>query len=445
MAIPNPDRPGLHLISEPVHQPICNVEVEEALIGALILDPDAYSRVEGLTAEHFYSGAHREIFRAISEVHSRNQRPDLVRVVATLQDSGKLDECGGSRGISAIADRVVSTANVDQYALLVREKWARRQLVILGGEAVALARQEDSVTAISTLRSRLDALTGVSSADWVNLEDLQRDLQQECAEILQGKTRDVIPTGFYDLDAMLSGGFEPGTITLIGGRPSMGKSAIALSLASKMAKKAPVGFYSMEMSAMSLARRLAASASGVWSGAIKTMKLHREEDVEQLFFAISQLGKGRQLYMRFAQPSLDELCNDLRSAIARYGLKVVVIDHLHLLAGSEDTAELSPISNRLANLCRSTGVVMISLCQLSRSVEARTNKRPTMGDLRQSGSLEQDADSVMLLYRDEYYNPDSPDRGLAEIIIAKQRDGPIGTVKLLFEPHFCRFKNLATR
>lgn len=194
---------------------------------------------------------------------------------------------------------------------------------------------------------------------------------------------------------------------------------------------------------MSLARRLAASATGIWSGAIKTMKLHDEQLIEKLFAAIGQMGQGRELYMRFAQPSLDELCNDLRSAITRYGLKVVVIDHLHLLAGSEDTSELSRISNRLANLCRSTGVVLIALCQLSRSVEARTNKRPNMGDLRQSGSLEQDADNVMLLYRDEYYNPDSPDRGIAEIIIAKQRDGPVGTIKLLFEPHYCRFQNLA--
>jgi len=436
------EAPRLQLL-ETAQSPIASIEAEATLLGALILDPAAWVRVEGIiAAPHFYNSGHRDIFREIEALHREGKAPDLTLLVSRLADRGQLDAVGGRRAIAQLVDGVISTANVDQYAQLIREKWTRRQLMLLAGEMQRLAQESNSPEAIATIRTELDRLTGISADDWTTMDQLREQLIVECSAIMDGRPSAAIPTGFYDLDSKLSGGLEPGTITLIGGRPSMGKSAFALAIAAQMASTAPVGFYSMEMSSLSLARRLAASASGILGGAIKTMRLN-ESATSQLFESILAMAQGKQLFLRFRQPSLEVLCNDIQSAIARYGLKVIVIDHLHLMAGSEDTAELARISNRLANLCRATGVVMISLCQLSRGVESRTNKRPTMGDLRQSGALEQDADNVVFLYRDEYYNPESSDRGIVEVILAKQRDGPIGTVKLLFEPHFSRFRSLA--
>jgi replicative DNA helicase len=369
----------------------------------------------------------------------------MTVVASALKDKKQLESVGGESGIAQFLERVMSTANVDQYALLIREKWTRRQLFELGDQVSNMAYSDrKSPELITSIRESLDQLTGVEADDWVSLGDLQAELYGECQRLLDGGERDVVPSGYIDIDSMLSGGFEPGTINVIGGRPSMGKSAFALALAAEMARSAPVGFYSMEMSSKALARRLAASASGIWGSAIKTMKLSNPQMVDQILQSILSMGDGRDLFMRFKQPNIDELCNDVRSAISRHGLKVVFIDHLHLIDGNTDTAALAKISNQLANLCRSTGVVLFELCQLSRAVEGRNNKRPKLDDLKQSGALEQDADNVLLLYRDEYYNPDSQDRGIMEAIFAKQRDGPLGTVKLLFEPEFSRIRNLAT-
>jgi len=440
-----PQRSGMHLIAEPVRGPLANVSVEEAVIGGLLLHPEAYERVQGIIGhQHFYATSHQLIFKVIEEMQYDGKRPDLTVVTCALKDKGQLDTVGGETGVARFLNLVVSTANIDQYALLVRDKWTRRQLVDLGGQVSNMAYSEQtSPELITSIRESLDKLTGVEADDWVPIGDIQIELYGECERLARGGARDVVPSGYIDIDTMLSGGFEPGTINVIGGRPSMGKSAFALALAAEMSKSAPVGFYSMEMSSKALARRLAASASGIWGSAIKTMKVDPVLEA-QILRAVAEMGDGKDLFLRFRQPSIDELCNDIRSGVSRHGLKAVFIDHLHLIEGNHDTAALAKISNQLANLCRSTGVVLFELCQLSRSVEARNDKRPKQDDLKQSGALEQDADNIMLLYRDEYYNPDSMDRGIMEVLFAKQRDGPLGTVKLLFEPQFSRIRNLAS-
>ena len=438
-------RSGMHLVTEPVRTPIANVDAEAAILGSLLIDPNAFSRVEGtLQPEHFYSSSHRHIFEAIVDLCERGKRSDLTQVASILQDRSLLEACGGQSELARMSDRIVSTANVDQYALLVRDKWTRRQLLSLGKSAEALAYSLDSTEqVVGAIRDQVDALSGVASSDWVSLQEIASQLLSSSQDRINGVAREVTPSGFYDLDQMTAGGFEGGEVVVIAGRPAMGKSAFALAMASKMAEKVPVGFYSMEMSSEALGRRLVASDTGIWGSELKTMQMSDPRRVDKALQGICNLADGKRLYMRFNQPSLEEMVNDIQSAISRFGLKAVFIDHLHLMPGSEDSSQLAKISNRLARLCRSTGVNLFELCQLSRGVESRTNKRPTMGDLKQTSALEQDADKIIMLYRDEYYNPESPDRGIVELIFAKHRDGPTGTVKLLFEPQFSRFSNLA--
>lgn len=443
-AVPT-QRSGMHLVTEPVKPPIANIGAEAAILGCLLVDPGAFTRIEGLLQpEHFYSSAHRHIFESVINLNGQGKRSDLVQVASDLQDRKLLEACGGQIEIARMAEKVISTANVDQYALLVRDKWTRRQILRLGSSADTLAYSpETTEEVVGNLRDQVDELSGVSGSDWVSLQEIADQLLSSSQDRINGISRDMTPSGFYDLDQMMAGGFEGGEVVVIAGRPAMGKSAFALAMASKMAAKVPVGFYSMEMSREALGRRLVASDTGIWGSELKTMQMSDPRRIDKALQGICDLANGKELYMRFNQPSLEELVNDVQSAISRFGLKAVFIDHLHLMPGSEDATQLAKISNRLARMCRTTGVNLFELCQLSRGVESRTNKRPTMADLKQTSALEQDADKILMLYRDEYYNPETVDRGIAEVICVKHRDGPTGTVKLLFEPQFSRFNNLA--
>jgi replicative DNA helicase len=623
-----------------------NIEAEEAILGGILLDPEAISRVmEILTAEAFYIGAHRDIYRAALELHTKGQPTDLMTVTVWLKDHNKLDKVGGQTRLAQLVDRTISAANIDQYATLVMDKYTRRLLIQAGGEVAQLGydtslpleevldQAEQKLFNITQVRPQ----GGLTATSDILIDTFSEIEQRSLGVVLPG-----VPCGFYDLDAMTQG-FQRSDLIICAGRPSMGKTAICLNIARNIAalQKLPVAVFSLEMSKLQLVYRLLSSEVEMESSRLRTGRIAQQE-WERLGHAISVLSQMPVFIDDTPNASVTEMRSKCRRLQAEHGgaLGLILIDYLQLMEGSSDNRvqELSKITRSLKGLARELNVPIIALSQLSRGVESRTNKRPMMSDLREcvtgdtlvwltdgrrlpivdlvgqtpevismdkqgqlikaqadcvwevgtkpvfelttasgrkikatgrhrlytlsgwqqlqdlqtgdrlavanhmpmfdlvktemktqsisqhrmaalrgtsyggsshfkfaptrdvllsyadilcstelkdiatsdldwdeiaeikplgevtvydltvpgpaswmadgivshnSGSIEQDADLIMMLYREEYYEPDTPDRGIAEVIVTKHRNGPTGTVKLLFEPQFTRFRNLA--
>jgi replicative DNA helicase len=429
-----------------------NLEAEEVILGGILLDPDAIGRVaDVLQPEAFYMAAHREIFRTALMLHSQGKPTDLTAMGAWLADTGQLDKVGGTRRLSELVDRTLSTASIEQVARLVMDKYLRRQLIRSGNQVIRLGfdqakpmdqvldEAEQEIFAISQAKPSL-GLTPTAEILTRTFEEIEtRSLGTAVAGI---------PVNFYDLDAMTQG-LQRSDLIIVAGRPAMGKTSIVLNIAKNVAElhDLPVCVFSLEMSKEQLTYRLLSMEVGIESGRLRTGRLHQDE-WPLLGQGISALGR-LPIYIddkpNTGVLEMRSLCRRLMSEQGRE-LGLVMIDYLQLMEGSGSdnrVQELSRITRGLKGMARELNVPVIALSQLSRGVEARTNKRPMLSDLRESGSIEQDADLVMMIYRDEYYNPDTPDRGITEINISKHRNGPVGTVKLLFEPQFTRFRNLA--
>ncbi|CDM95108.1 MAG: replicative DNA helicase [Limnospira sp. PMC 1291.21] len=566
-----------------------NIEAEEAILGGILLDSEAISRVADiLKPEHFAISAHQTIYRATLTLHLQGKPTDLMTVTTWLADHNQLDAAGGQMKLGELVDRTISAVNIDQYSLLVIDKFLRRKLIQAGQEVAQLGYQTNMELekVLDQAEQRIFGVTQIKpKPDLVSISETLIDTFQGIEERSEGLALPGIECGFYDLDAM-TGGFQRSDLIIVAGRPSMGKTSFAISVAHSIAKKhnLPIAVFSLEMSKEQLVQRLLSSEARIESNRLRSGRISQAE-WEPLTQAIGTLSELPIFIDDTPNLTVTEMRSKTRQLQSQQGgnLGLVLIDYLQLMEGANPdnrVQELSRITRSLKGLARELNLPVITLSQLSRGVESRTNKRPMMSDLRESGclsgdslvtladsrlpvpirelvgksdfsvvainpdthnlekatvqrvfatgvkptfdlktrlgytitatanhqfftltgwerldklttgcqiactaetniywdeisaiepasetevydltvpslhnfvanniivhnSIEQDADMVIMLYRDDYYNPDSPDRGLTEIIITKHRNGPTGTIKLLFDPQYTTFRNLA--
>ena len=428
-----------------------NIEAEESILGGILLDPESISRVvDFLVAEAFYVKSHRDIFQAAKTLHSEGKPTDLMTVHVWLSDHRMLEEVGGIAKLAQLADQTISAINIDRYGALVMDKYLRRQLIKTAQEITELAY--DTSTELETVldesEQKIFRLTQKRPQQGlVPIAETLADTFNNIEAMHQQLTTPGLSSEFYDLDAMLSG-FQRSDLIILAARPSMGKTALALSVALNIAKihQLPVAIFSLEMSKEQLAMRLLSSEAGIEGNRLRSGKLS-QNDLDPLTQSMVDLSALPLFIDDTANITVMQIRSQVRRLQTEQGGKIgmVMIDYLQLMEGSTPdnrVQEISRITRSIKALAREVQAPVIALSQLSRGVESRTNKRPMLSDLRESGSIEQDADVVLMIYRDEYYNPDSPERGIAEINIAKHRNGPTGIVKLLFQSEYTRFLNL---
>ena len=435
-----------------------SIESESSVLGGLLLDNGAWDRVGDLLKDvDFYRHEHRLIFTAIAALVNASKPADVITVFEQLQTIGKADEVGGLAYLNSLAQYVPSAANIRRYAEIVRERGILRKLISASDEiattafnpqgmpvAKILDQAEQKIFKIGEEGSRMKQ--GFQSMDTLVVDLLDR--VQEMADNDNDVTG--VPTGFIDLDRMTSG-LQAGDMVVLAARPSMGKTAFAVNIAEHVAlnEGLPVAIFSMEMGAAQLAVRIVGSIGRIDQGHLRTGKLS-DEEWPRLTEAIERL---RTISLHIDEtPGLtpSELRANARRLARQCGkMGLIVVDYLQLMSGSNSSGsdnratELGEISRGLKMLAKELQCPVIALSQLNRSVEQRTDKRPMMSDLRESGAIEQDADIIMFIYRDDYYNKDSKEPGVAEVIIGKQRNGPTGTVKLAFLKPLTRFESLA--
>jgi replicative DNA helicase len=450
-AMPDPQVAQLRI---PPH----SIEAESSVLGGLLLDNNAWDRVGDLLKESdFYRFEHRLIFTAVSTLINASKPADVITVYEALQSLGKAEEIGGLGYLNALAQYVPSAGNIRRYAEIVRERGILRKLVTASDEIATnafnpqgrpvekiLDEAEQKIFNIGEEGSRMKQ--GFQSMDTLVVDLLDR--VQEMADNPNDITG--VPTGFIDLDRMTSG-LQAGDMVVLAARPSMGKTAFAINIAEHVAlnEGLPVAVFSMEMGAAQLAVRIVGSIGRINQGNLRTGKLS-DEEWPRLTEAIERL---RTVSLHIDEtPGLtpSELRANARRLSRQCGkLGLIVVDYLQLMSGSSASGgdnratELGEISRGLKMLAKELQCPVIALSQLNRSVETRTDKRPMMSDLRESGAIEQDADIIMFIYRDDYYNKESKEPNVAEIIIGKQRNGPTGTVKLFFQKNQTRFESLA--
>ena len=435
-----------------------SIEAESSVLGGLLLDNGAWDRVGDLLIDSdFYRHEHRLIYGAVGALINASKPADVITVFESLQNQGKAEECGGLAYLNSLAQYVPSASNIRRYAEIVRERSILRKLVTASDEIATnafnpqgravdriLDEAEQKIFNIGEEGSRMKQ--GFQSMESLVVKLLDR--VQEMADNPNDITG--VPTGFYDLDRMTSG-LQAGDLVVLAARPSMGKTAFAINIAEHVAlhEGLPVAVFSMEMGASQLAVRIVGSIGRIDQGHLRTGKLS-DDEWPRLTEAIERLGSVSLHIDETPGLTTSELRANARRLARQCGkLGLIVVDYLQLMSGSSTTGdnratELGEISRGLKMLAKELQCPVIALSQLNRSVETRTDKRPMMSDLRESGAIEQDADIIMFIYRDDYYNKDSREPGVAEIIIGKQRNGPTGTVKLAFLKPLTRFESLAS-
>ena len=436
-----------------------SVEAEQSVLGGLLLDNLAWDRAaELLSDSDFYRHEHRLIFGAIAGLVQHSRPADVITVFEHLQSQGKADDSGGLAYLNALAQSVPSAANMRRYAEIVRERSILRKL-IAASDDIATSAFNPAGRAVSTVLDEAESkifqigeegsrqkqgFQGINQLV-VELIDRVQELHDNGAEEVTG-----VRTGFYDLDRMTAG-LQKGDLIVLAARPSMGKTAFALNIAEHVAVQEglPVLVFSMEMGASQLALRLVGSLGRINQQNLRTGRLDSAE-WERLTDAVERLGQVQLYIDETAALTGSELRARARRMARQFGtLGLIVIDYLQLMSGNSGSdenraTEIGEISRGLKALAKELQCPVIALSQLNRSVEQRTDKRPMMSDLRESGAIEQDADIIMFIYRDDYYTKEaSKEPGVAEIIIAKQRNGPVGTIKLAFLKPLTKFDNLA--
>ena len=446
--------PQLESLKVPPH----SIEAEQSVLGGLLLDNSAWDRIADFISEaDFYRFDHRLIFQNIAKLISATKPADVITVFEMLQVAGKAEEVGGLAYLNSLAQNTPSAANIRRYAEIVRERAVLRKLVTVADDIAssAFAPQGREVRELlDAAESKVFAIAEEGSRGQKGFQEIQPLLTQVVERIDELYHRDSatdvtgVPTGFIDLDKMTSG-MQAGDLVIVAGRPSMGKTAFSLNIGEHVAVEQglPVAVFSMEMAGTQLAMRMLGSVGRLDQHRLRTGRL-LDEDWPRLTHAIQRMNDA-QLFID-ETPALNPM--ELRARSRRLArqcgqLGLIIIDYLQLMSGSgggENRAtEISEISRSLKGLAKELNCPVIALSQLNRSLEQRPNKRPVMSDLRESGAIEQDADVILFIYRDEVYNPDSQDKGTAEIIIGKQRNGPIGTVRLTFLGQFTKFDNFS--
>jgi replicative DNA helicase len=436
--------------------PAHSVEAERSVLGALLLDNQALDRVaDVLTEQHFYRAEHRTVFKALIDLVGAAKPADVITVFAALQQQGTAEACGGLQYLNDLAQSVPSSANIRRYAEIVRERATLRSLARIGDELTQSAlnpQGQDARSILDEAESRIFAISedGASKAEFKPMGLLLGEFLDRVQELASRGSSDVtgMPTGFADLDRMTAG-LQAGDLIIVAGRPSMGKTAFSLNIAENvaLAKQLPVAVFSMEMGGAQLVQRMVGSLGRLDQSRLRTGNLTDDEWARLTEAAERMENIPIHIDESSALNPLEVRARARRLARKHGQLGLIVVDYLQLMSSTRDgenrATELSEISRSLKALAKELQCPVIALSQLNRDLEKRTDKRPVMSDLRESGALEQDADVILFIYRDEVYNAESKDQGIAEIIIGKQRNGPIGMVKLAFLHALTRFENLA--
>ena len=429
-----------------------NLEAEQSILGALMLDPDAWDQVCDLLVDSdFYKHSHQILFRAVKELQNKSHPVDLITVNNLLQGSGELQAAGGPDYLADLVGRTVSSVNVASYAKIVKEKAVLRKMIATSTEVIDKAYAEDFPTVdhfLDEAEARFYRLGEQKNSEGlVAPMDIVRESIHKIEELYKAKAEITgVPTGFNYLDKMTAG-LHPGELTIIAARPSMGKTAFSLNLAQHIALKSKktVAYFSLEMSQQAVMMRILASEARINAKDIRSGRLS-DAAWPKLIHAAGQLSESKLFIDETSGVSPLEIRSRSRRLKAQHGLDCIIIDYLQLMKLKEKVEsrerEVSEISRTLKALAKELHVPVIALAQLNRGVEGRTEKRPMLSDLRESGSIEQDADVIMMLYRDDYYDKDDPEKkGHAEVIVGKQRNGPTGTVKMIFEAEYGRFRD----
>ncbi|MEO8157074.1 MAG: replicative DNA helicase [Betaproteobacteria bacterium] len=444
----------VELIKLPPH----SVEAEQSVLGGLLLDNTAWDKIADMIGESdFYRADHRLIYRHVSKLVGNSRPADVITVSESLESTRELEGVGGLAYLGALAQNTPTAANIRRYAEIVRERAVLRKLAEVGTEIAETAYNpmgKEAGQLLDEAESKVFAISEEGARGKQGFMDMQPLLTQVVERIDMLYNRDNpsdvtgVPTGFTDLDRMTSG-LQPGDLVIVAGRPSMGKTSLALNMAEHVALESglPVGVFSMEMGASQLVMRMLGSVGKLDQHKVRTGRL-ADEDWRKLTDAVGRLNDAPIHIDETAALNSLELRARARRLHRQYGkLGLIVVDYLQLMSasshGENRATEISEISRGLKALAKELNVPVVALSQLNRSLEQRPNKRPVMSDLRESGAIEQDADLILFIYRDEVYNQDSPDKGKAEVIIGKQRNGPIGTVTLVFQGEYTRFANFA--
>jgi len=431
-----------------------NLEAEMAVLGSILIDENAVSSAaENLTSDSFYKNAHRKIFEAMLNLYTANKAVDLITLTDELKKSVVLDEIGGVSFLTALANSVPTAANINHYISIVKEKSILRTLITNSTKIVSMCYESEGN--IAEVVDNAEQLifevrdTKTQSGSYIALKELVKDGIERIDLLYQEKAHVTgIPTGYIDFD-IKTAGLQPSDLIIIAGRPSMGKSAFALGLAeyAGVVEKVPTAIFSLEMSKEQLVQRLLCSHAKVDAHKVRTGYL-ATSDWPRLTAAAGKLSEAPIFIDDTPAISVMELRAKARRLKLQQDIKLIILDYLQLMRGStmnmeSRQQEISEISRSLKALARELCVPIVAISQLSRAVEARTDHRPQLSDLRESGAIEQDADVVVLILREEYYNPTPDNQGVAEIIIAKQRNGPVGSMRLAFIKEYTRFENIA--
>ena len=428
-----------------------NAEAERAVISSMLLDKDAITTAsEILTEADFYQSQYGSLFGTMVELHNDGKSVDLVTLQDKLREKDLQPELSSVEFMRGLLDSVPNSANVKQYANIVRDKSLLRRLIKTTEgitNACYLGKEPVEEIMADTEKQIFDVLRNTSGGDYVSIKDIVIETIENIEQAAKTSGRVTgIASGFYDLDYKTAG-FHPSDLILIAARPAMGKTAFVLNIAEHVALKENIStaIFSLEMSTTQLAKRMLSMNSKVDSQAMRTGELD-DDDWIKLVNSATKIGNSKLILDDTPGITISELRSKCRKYKLEHDLGLIIIDYLQLMNGSgrneSRQQEVSEISRSLKALARELNVPIIALSQLSRAVEQRPDKRPMLSDLRESGAIEQDADMVMFIYRDDYYNADSEEAGISEIIIAKQRSGPTGTVKLAWLSQYTKFANL---
>jgi replicative DNA helicase len=431
-----------------------NLEAERSVLGAILVHNDAFNlAAQVIDSGDFFRDAHRRIFDRMVALNERNQAIDFITLKEELARGGDLDAVGGPAYVASLADGVPRATNVEYYARIVKEKSTLRNLIYAANKILTNAYEADQEPDL-ILDEAESAIFSVADdrlkAGFVAMRDLVKESFPKIEQLFEQKRLITgVPTGFADLDEMTRG-LQPGDLVIVAARPSMGKTSLVLNISQYVATQPEltVGFFSLEMSKESLFLRLLTSEAQIDSHRLMSGAIG-QKDYGRISHALETLSSMRLFIDDTANIGVMEMRAKARRLQAEHGLSLIVVDYIQLMTGrgrfENRTLELASISRSLKGLAKELSVPIVVLSQLSRAPESRSDHRPQLSDLRESGALEQDADVVALIYRDDVYNkdPNNPDAGIAELIIAKQRNGPTGTIRLAFLREQTRFANLA--
>lgn len=432
-----------------------DIEAEQAILGCMLTDKDSViSAIEILKADAFYREDNKAIFEAIWSLYSRSEPIDIITVKAELVETGKFERIGGLEYLASLPERVPTTANVEKYIKIVDEKSMLRKLINTSNELVALGYDEtEEVDNIMDMAEKkiFDLASKKNTKGYTSIKDVLIESYAKLEELYNSKGRlSGTPTGFADLDSKTSG-LHDSDLVIVAARPAMGKSAFAINIATNVAVQSGKGvaIFNLEMSKDQVGNRILCSEALVDSNKIRT-GLVEDDDWVKLATTLGRLSEAPIYIDDTAGISIMEIRAKCRKLKLEKDIGLIVIDYLQLIQGSGNKnssreQEISEISRSLKILAKELNIPVIALSQLSRSVEKRDDKRPMLSDLRESGAIEQDADIVIFLYRDDYYNPDSEKKNVAEVILAKHRGGSTGTVDLAWLPSYTKFANLDRR